>query len=258
MKKNRLAKLAVLLAAAMTLTVNSLAVNVFAEDNGAVTSEIVIDGNSIPGNDIAITTRALEEGDTYAINKINPKTTGDVLAGGYQLVDENIDAQGKLYMNGGSKVIIRAQNYNEDMQDMTTWADNACAMMRIANFTSACDTVFAEPQQVKVCGYDAIMYDYDVIQYEFIDNTTKQQIDTFKGRNYYFYSDKDAYVIMFDTNDETYEEQLKNFEEFVDDLQVQKTTKKIDIKIIISACAAVAIVAVVAVICVFSKKKKKE
>ncbi len=221
MKKIKFATLAVLLAAAMTLTACSSN-----GDGNAVTSEsssstqAAVDDNDIFGDEAALTTRALEEGDILAIHKINPKTTGDVLAGGYKLVQEDEASQGKLYMNGGSKIILRAQNYKEDMMDMATWADNACAMIRIANITSACDTLFNDPQQVKVCGYDAIMYDYDIIQYEFIDNETKKQIDTFKGRNYYFYSDKDAYVIMFDTNDETYEEQLKCFEEFVADLEI--------------------------------------
>ena len=223
MKKIRIAALAVLLTAAMTLTGCSSNGDGNAETTENTSStQIVIDGNDLPAGEEAMTTRALEEGDTYAIHKINPTTTGDVLAGGYKLIEENEAAQGKLYMNGGSKVVLRAQNYNEDMQDMAIWADNACAMVRIANFTSACDTLFEEPQQVKVCGYDAIMYDYDIIQYEFVDEDTKKQIDTFKGRNYYFYSDKDAYVIMFDTNDETYEEQIKCFEEFVADLEIKE------------------------------------
>ncbi len=221
MKKIRIAAFAMLLTAAMTLTGCSSN----GEGNAETTentspTQIVIDGNDLSAGEEAMTTRALEEGDIYAIHKINPKTTGDVLAGGYKLVEENEAVQGKLYMNGNSKIVLRAQNYNEDMQDMATWADNACAMIRIANITHACDTLFGDPQQVKVCGYDAIMYDYDIIQYEFIDKETKKQTDTFKGRNYYFYSDKDAYVIMFDTNDETYEEQIKCFEEFVADLEI--------------------------------------
>lgn len=170
-----------------------------------------------------MTTRALEEGDMYAIYKINNKTEGETLPGGYKLMQTDEGAQGKLYVNGGSKVVIRAQNYKEDMQDMATWADNACAMVRIANITSACDTVFQDPQNTKVCGYDAIMYDYDVLQYEFVDETTKNHTDTFKGRNYYFYSDQDAYVLSFDTNDEDWEEQVKCFEEFVADLEITPT-----------------------------------
>lgn len=221
MKKIGIAALAVLLTAAMTLTGCSSNGDGNADTSANNSStQAVNNDNDILGGDAVLTTRALEEGDILAIHKINPKTEGDVFAGGYRLMQEDEAAQGKLYTNGGSKIILRAQNYNEDMQDMAIWADNACAMIKIANITSACDTLFNAPQQVKVCGYDAIMYDYDIIQYEFIDNETKKQIDTFKGRNYYFYSDKDAYVIMFDTNDETYEEQLKCFEEFVADLEI--------------------------------------
>ncbi|MBQ8786483.1 MAG: hypothetical protein IJZ61_02480 [Oscillospiraceae bacterium] len=223
MKKIRFAVLSVLLAASMLMTGCSSGSdgNAEAAGDGSSSTQIVIDGNDMPDDSgEEMTTRPLEEGDILAIHKINPKTTGDVFAGGYKLVDEDEASQGKMYMNGGSRVIIRAQNYKEDMQSLEIWADNACLMISFANVTAACDTVFGDPQKTTVCGYDAIMYDYDVLQYEFLDDGSKNQTDTFKGRNYYFYSDKDAYVLMFDTNDETYEEQLKCFEEFVADLEI--------------------------------------
>ncbi|MDE5859674.1 MAG: hypothetical protein K2H23_04735 [Oscillospiraceae bacterium] len=177
-----------------------------------------------------MTSRALEEGDDYAINKINNITQGDTLPGGYSLQDYSEENQGKLYNNGKSKIVIRAYNYKEDLQDMAIWADNACAMILIANITKACETVFEDPENVKVCGFDGIRYDYDIIQNDFIADENdpdaepvKTEIYRYKARGYYFYSDQDAYVISFDTMEEDWEEQVKNFEEFVADLEVTKT-----------------------------------
>lgn len=180
--------------------------------------------------EIITETRPIEEGDDYAINKINNISPEDSLPGGYMLQDYAEQQQGKLYTNGSSRIIIRAYNYKEDLQDMAVWADNACAIMSIANITSAQDTVFQEPENVKVCGFDGIRYDYDIIQNDFIADENdpdaepvKTEIFRFKARVYYFYSEQDAYVIMFDTMESDWEEQVALFEEFVADLEVTKT-----------------------------------
>ncbi len=180
--------------------------------------------------DIVTETRPIAEGDDYAINKINNKTSGDLLPGGYSLQDYTEEQQGKLYTNGSSRVIIRAYNYKEDLQAMDIWADNACALISIGNITLAQDTVFNDPENVTVCGFDGIRYDYQIIQYDFLPpeddpdgEKVKTEIYRYNARAYFFYSEQDAYIIMFDTREEDWDEQSANFEEFVDDLEVTKT-----------------------------------
>ncbi len=175
-------------------------------------------------------TRPLEEGDDYAINKINNASPEDALPGGYKLQSYTEEQQGKLFVNGKSKIIIRAYNYKEDLQELSVWADNACAIQKIANITSACDTIFSEPENVKALGFDAVKYNYDVIQYKFSETETdkdgeklKEPIGTYKGIAYFFYSDQDAYSIMFDTTEADWEEQSKLFEEFINDLEITET-----------------------------------
>lgn len=240
MKKTSLKKLAAIFCAAamMSFTAgcsqnddngeNTDAVTSSAEQNDETTTTVYLGDDW--DKEAVMTSRALEEGDDYAINKINPKTEGETLAGGYTLQDYSEENQGKLYNNGKSKIVIRAYNYKEDLQDMAVWADNACAMILIANITKACDTVFEDPENVKVCGFDGIKYDYDIIQNDFIADendpdaeSVKTEIYRYKARGYYFYSDQDAYVISFDTMEEDWEEQVKYFEEFVADLEVAKT-----------------------------------
>lgn len=195
---------------------------------GNDTTSVYIDPEKDLQEDFTVTSLVLAEGDDYAINKINPTAEGE-LPGGLSLQDYTEEMQGKLYNNGKSKIIIRAYNYKENLQAMDIWADNACAMMRMANITSACDTVFGEPENVKVCGFDGIKYDYEIIQYDFIKNENdpeaepvKTELYRYKARVYYFYSEQDAYVITFDTREEDWEEQSAYFEEFVAGLEVTK------------------------------------
>lgn len=180
--------------------------------------------------DIETGTRPLEEGDDYAINKINNKSSEDSLPGGYKLNGYTEELQGKMFTNGKSKIVIRAYNYKEDLKDLAVWADQACAITTISNITSACDTFFDEPENVQVMGFDAIKYNYTVVQYEFIPNPDdpdgeeiKSPIGTYKGIAYYFYSEQDAYAIMFDSAEADFEEQSGNFEKFMDDLEITKT-----------------------------------
>lgn len=237
MKKYRLAAVlctAIIVASAFTGCSGS-------DGNGEVVSETTVSEqqtmiNTAPAvvdtdetnQDISTETRPIEEGDDYAINKINNKS--ETLPGGYELADYSEENQGKMYLNGSAQLVIRGYNYNEDMQDMAVWADNACALMSISNITYACDTVFGEPENVTVCGFDGIKYDYEIIQYDFIADendpeaeAVKTEIYRQKARIYFFYSEQDAYVVYFNTMAEDWEEQLGYFEEFVADLEVTKT-----------------------------------
>lgn len=174
------------------------------------------------------TTRPIAEGDDYAINKISCKTEGEEFPGGYKLVNYNEVLQGKHFANNESKIIIRAGNYAEDFPDLATWADSTSAGIVLSNITNnATDTDFGEPENVKVCGFDAIRYDCEMIQYAFENDENgeekKVEVARYLGRNYYFYSDQDVYAIMFDTKKDDWEEQLPKFEEFIADLQITKT-----------------------------------
>ncbi|MBQ8176835.1 MAG: hypothetical protein IJ035_07380 [Oscillospiraceae bacterium] len=257
MKNNSLTKkITALLASAMILS--AMPFTAFAEEAPAETSTTEI---AVPFDDEVgyQTTRALKEGDKYAITKLIFKEGKDgLMPGGYTCTQIDEINQQALLTNGKSRIVVIAQNYKEDMQELETFADSVCAMLRIRNITSACDTLFGEPYESEVAGYKAIVYDYDIIQYEFLDETTKQQIDTFKGRNYYFYSDNDVYALMFDTNDEDWEEQAKCFEEFVDAIEIEGAKNTSDgnvIPVVIAVVAIVAVVGAAAVVAVKSKKK---
>lgn len=232
MKNKFISSVAALLMAAVLMTGCTSGESAESEttvsESAAGTTQTVIEGIEIPQQPAEIqTSRPLEEGDDYAINKINPKTEGEEFPGGYKLMEVSEENQGKVYMNGKSRVIIRAYNYKEDLLDMAVWADNACAMITLGNFTKACDTVFEEPINTKACGYDAISYDYQVIQYEFVEDQNNPAAEAVKSelfrincRGYFFYSGQDAYVVYFETMEEDWAEQIECGEALIADLQV--------------------------------------
>lgn len=202
-------------------------------NTGTTSASVQSDGTTAPSGaeeDPFITT-TIAEGDDYAINKLTNKTEGETLPGGYQLANYDEALQGKLFANGKSKIIIRAGNYAESFPDLATWAESTSAGIVLSNITNnAADTLFGDPVETTVCGFDAIRYDYEMIYYEFVGNPddpngepVKSEYARALGRNYYFYSEQDVYVVMFDTAKADWDEQLPNFEEFVADLQVTKT-----------------------------------
>ncbi|MCH5194742.1 MAG: hypothetical protein J1F11_12335 [Oscillospiraceae bacterium] len=169
----------------------------------------------------------IKEGDDLAINKLKNKSPEDALPGGYKLMDFSEAQQAKIYVNGKSQIRIWAYNYKEDLLDMATWADSACANLRLSNIMNyGRDTDFSEPENIKICGFDGIRYDNEMTQYTQFDDEGRPIEDgavLFSGRCCYFYSDQDAYAIIFETLKEDWAEQSAKFEEFINDLEVTKT-----------------------------------
>lgn len=201
--------------------------------NDTTSASVQSDETTVPpeAEEDPFTTTTIAEGDDYAINKLTNKTEGEILPGGYQLANYDEALQGKHFANGKSKIIIRAGNYAESFPDLATWAESTSAGIVISNITyNAADTLFGDPVETTICGFDAIRYDYEMIYYEFVENPddpdgepVKSEYARSLGRNYYFYSEQDAYAVMFDTYKDDWDEQLPKFEEFVADLQVTKT-----------------------------------
>lgn len=213
-----------------------------AEDGGNDPSQVSADASDTSGGNAAVTeigddllegtevntdTRPIAEGDEYAIDKINPKSPEGSFPGGYVLSGYEKENQGKLFANGKSKIVIRAYNYKEDLQELAVWADQACAITKIANITAACDTNYSEPENITFMGFDTIKYDYEVIQYEFVSGADGQEEKSergrYKGVTYYFYTNQDAYAIMFDTAEANWEEQSAAFYDFIADLEITET-----------------------------------
>lgn len=172
-----------------------------------------------------VTIRQVVEGDVYAINKF---TVPDTLPGDYRVYVKSQEDQGIVYLNDISQIVVRASNYKEDFTDLATYADSGCASIKINNMLDSCDTDFEEPVNTKVAGFDAIYYDYLVTANEFIkenendEKGVKNPVAWYKSRIYYFYSDKDVYYIMFETERDNWEKALPDLEAFVEKITINE------------------------------------
>lgn len=174
-----------------------------------------------------MTTRPLDEGDVYAINKFKV----DPLPANYQLAAKSQENQGMVFVNGVSKITVMAVNYKEDLQDLATYADSACAALKLNNMLYQSDTDFSEPQNTKIAGFDAITYDFTITQNdveETVDENGKKEVVSktpiawYKSRIYFFYSDKDAYYALFETTKDDWDSTIGGFEEFMANVTIDE------------------------------------
>lgn len=174
-----------------------------------------------------MTTRALNEGDVYAINKFKI----DPLPANYQLAAKSQENQGMVFVNGVSKITVMAINYKEDLQDLATYADSACAALKLNNMLYQSDTEFTEPQNTKIAGFDAVTYDFTITQNEVEERVnekgnkevvSKTPIAWYKSRIYFFYSDKDAYYALFECQKDDWDSTIGGFEEFMANVTIDE------------------------------------
>ena len=229
MKKSSLIKI-IAAAAALCITVSMFAG--CSKNNGSTESETTTSAavsETTVDTEIEETpiyeTRAVEEGDVYAINKF----TVDPLPANYELAIQSQENQGKIYLNGSSQIVVMATNYKEDFQALDTYADTACASIRMNNMLQQCDTDFEEPEHTTVAGFDAVKYDFLVTQNQFIKENpddegdgVKTPVDYFKSRIYYFYSDNDVFYVWFETKQEDWDANIGGFEEFVANIKIDE------------------------------------
>ena len=147
------------------------------------------------------------------------------------------DKEGKIYASPDSSIIIRAQNYKDQFQDLATVADNGCATIKVQNMYYQADTEFSEPVNTTVAGFDAIRYDYTVKSYYFVHETDaegnvvtnadgsapegeKTLVGEYCDRVYYFFSDEDVYYFICETKAENKDKMDPIFDAFVESVKI--------------------------------------
>lgn len=178
--------------------------------------------------DVMYDTRGVAEGDVYAINKF----TVDPLPANYVLAQESQEAQGKLYLNGVSKITVMATNYKEDFQELSVALETACVGMKMNNMLFASDTDFEDVKEITVDGFEALSRDFTITANEFIKENPEDEGDGvktpvawFKGRIVYFFSEKDVFYCIFETDKDSFDETIKGFEEFVANIKIDENAQ---------------------------------
>ncbi len=213
------------------------------ETSSSASETTVAPGNETTEETVSIGTgRVPENVEDYAIFKYSSTPPE-----GYDTVEES--EVGNLYLNGKAKITVQAQNYKEDYQELSVFAETACATFRVHNMLYQQDTTFGEPVKTKVAGFDAIVYDYEIIAYEFVhdeDETTaattaaetsadgaettaqttvtgvKTEVARFKGKLCYFYSDEDVFYVQFESAAEDFEKESAVFDDYLATVKISK------------------------------------
>lgn len=189
-------------------------------------SETVIAGPFDGEEDISVYTgRAVENEEDLAIYKISFD-----LPEGYETLIDN--AEGKQYSSENGQVVVKAQNFKEEFQDLAVFADQGCAGIKLNNMLFQADTEFSEPINTTVAGFDAIRYDYTVTSYIFDFETdeegnpkldengdrivkSKNVLGEYVDRIYYFYSDEDVFYIICEASKDKAEAAAAEFDSII-------------------------------------------
>ena len=177
------------------------------------------------------TGKAVENPEDLAIYKFNVE-----LPEGFKAVIEN--EEGKQYATENCMVIVKAQNYKEEFQELAVFADQGCAGIKISNMLYQADTEFSEPMDTSVAGFDAIRYDYTVTAYIFppvtdaageyvlddagqpVLSEEKELYGEYVNRVYYFYSDEDAFYVICEAPKERSEAAQAEFDAFMENISI--------------------------------------
>ena len=190
-------------------------------------------GNSRIFGNIGRRDPGVENEADLAIYKFN-----STLPDGYETKIDN--SEGKMYASPNGSIIVKAQNYKEEFQELSVFADQGCASIKLNNMMYQADTNFSDPQNTTVAGFDAIRYDYTVTAYIYeyetdsagaqvtgddgnpIITDQKDVLGEYVNRVYYFYSDEDVFYVICESRKENSEAAAKEFDEFISGVTITK------------------------------------
>lgn len=179
------------------------------------------------------TGKEVENEEDLAIFKFNC-----TLPDGFETMIDN--AEGKQFSSPFGGIVVKAQNFKEEFQDLEVFADSGCASIKISNMLYQADTEFSEPIKTTVAGFDAIRYDYTVTSYiyppvtdengEYVMDENGQYVlseereinGEYVNRVYYFYSDEDVFYIICESDKENAEAAQESFDEFIGSVSISK------------------------------------
>lgn len=179
------------------------------------------------------TGKAVENEEDLAIYKFNC-----TLPDGFETVIDS--SEGKQYSSPFGGIVVKAQNYKEEFQELEVFADTGCASIKVSNMLYQADTEFSEPVKTTVAGFDAIRYDYTVTSYifppvtdangeyvydeegKYVLSEDKELNGEFVDRVYFFFSDEDAFYIICEAKKEDSESAQAGFDEFIDSITISK------------------------------------
>lgn len=195
-----------------------------------------VEETEIPEEDESIsiyTGREVENEEDLAIFKFNC-----TLPEGFTAAID--DKTGKQFVSPNGGIIVKAQNYKEEFQELEVFADSGCASIKVSNMLYQSDTEFSDPIKTTIAGFDAIRYDYTVTSYifppvtdengeyvideegKYVLSEEKELYGEYMNRVYYFYSDEDAFYIICEAPKDKADAVQESFDQFIDSITITK------------------------------------
>jgi hypothetical protein len=175
--------------------------------------------------------REREGDDAFAIDKINvdPLPEGAVYL-------EKSDVRTYI-MAGDWDCDISAANYKDQFHDLDKYAESLMANMVITFMYQTSDVIPEEPIKTTVGGYDAVLYNYTIDEKLWQTDTDGFAVTDAEGseisysgrhftcRAYFFFSDNDAYYILFTTKTENYANAAPQWDQIIANVKIDPDLK---------------------------------
>jgi hypothetical protein len=169
--------------------------------------------------------------DAYAIDKINVDPLPE---NSWYLVKR---LNGITIMGDKWDCNISAANYKDQFQDLDKYADTAMAGLVMNYKLETSDLVWEEPVHTTVGGYDAVLYDYTLQEHLYVTGADslpitneKFEATSYKGRHftgqaYFFFSDTDAFYMVFMCRTEDYAYSQPKWDQIVANVKIDENLK---------------------------------
>ncbi len=204
-----------------------------AQTTSDTTETTYVDLDSSDLTDTVYTGKEVENEEDLAIFKFNFEAPD-----GYEVIVDS--SEGKYLYNEelGASITVKAQNYKEEFTDLATFADSACANLKLTNMLYQADTDFDDPIDTTVAGFDAVLYYYYVTAYIYTYETDengdyvldedgnaiktgdKEVYGEFSDCGYFFYSDEDVFYILCEAPKDTAEANFELVAQFIDSITI--------------------------------------
>jgi hypothetical protein len=173
--------------------------------------------------------------DAYAIDKINVEPLPE---NSYYMTKFR---KGIIILGDKWQCDINGENDKELFQSLDKYAEGSMAALVVNYKYESADLIWEDPVHTTIADYDAVLYNYTIEQTPWVTDsegvvvTDENGVGSayksrhFTGRAYFFYSETDAYYIIFQCETPDYEECAPEWDQIIANVKVDEDLKIADV-----------------------------
>jgi hypothetical protein len=173
--------------------------------------------------------------DAYAIDKINVEPLPE------NAFYMSKFLRGIIIIGDTWECDINGENYKEQFQSLDKYAETCMSGLVMNYKLETSDLDWEEPVHTTIAGYDAVLYDYVIQETAWVTGSDGMAVTDaegsgssydgrhFTGKAYFFFSDTDAYYIIFQCKTPDYEKSLPQWNEILANVKVDEDLKLPDV-----------------------------